>query len=294
MEKPPLCVILKTKVCFRCKICKCDINIGAGKVQLCKHSESLKHQKSIQKAETSSGSQQNIADMFAQSTNKISVEQKAKEGIIRTAGFLAEHNLPMNLMEHFIDYLNAVCIDSEIAKKIKAGRTKITRVVKKVTGASQKAYLIELMKTNKFSLIADESTDNSCIKHLCLVARMSIENKIEDHFLDLIPVVETTGAALFEIIINFFIKHNVPYKTNFIGFASDGASNMVGIRNSLVSRLQENIPGIFTVKCICHSFHLCASYACQKLPEEVEQLTREVNIKKLIGSISIYLTKKYF
>ncbi|CAG9763422.1 unnamed protein product [Ceutorhynchus assimilis] len=183
--------------------------------------------------------------MFAESTSKISVEEKVKE-------------------------------DSEIAKKIKAGRTKVTRVVKKVTGASQKAYLIELMKNNKFSVIADESTDTSCIKHLCLVVRMCIENKIEDNFLDLIPVVETTGAALFEIIINFFTKHNIPYKTNFIGFASDGASNMVGMRNSLVSRLQESIPGIFTVKCICHSFHLCACYACQKLPEEVEQLTREV------------------
>ncbi|XP_050516405.1 uncharacterized protein LOC126891268 [Diabrotica virgifera virgifera] len=259
-----------------CKICRCDINITAGKVQLSKHSESSKHIKSVQNIEANSGRQQNIADMFSASTSKLNVEENVKEGIIRTAGLLAEHNLPMNLMEHLIDYLNAVCKDSEIAKKIKAGRTKITRVLKKVTGTSQKTYLIELMKTKKFSLIADESTDNSCIKHMCLVVRMAIDHKVEDNFLDLIPVVETTGAVLYEKIINFFTKHDIPYKTNFIGFASDGASNMVGIRNSLVSRLQENIPGIFTVKCICHSFHLCASYACKKLPEEVEQLTREV------------------
>ncbi|KAJ8968820.1 hypothetical protein NQ314_002082 [Rhamnusium bicolor] len=30
------------------------------------------------------------------------------------------------------------------------------------------------------------------------------------------------------------------------------------------------------MKCICHSFHLCASYACEKLPQEVEQFCREV------------------
>jgi hypothetical protein len=30
------------------------------------------------------------------------------------------------------------------------------------------------------------------------------------------------------------------------------------------------------MKCICHSFHLCASYACQKLPRYIEDLTRDI------------------
>nr|CAI5822412.1 unnamed protein product [Callosobruchus analis] len=30
------------------------------------------------------------------------------------------------------------------------------------------------------------------------------------------------------------------------------------------------------MKCICHSFHLSASYACEKLPQEVEQLCRDI------------------
>ncbi|CAH1953952.1 unnamed protein product [Acanthoscelides obtectus] len=51
---------------------------------------------------------------------------------------------------------------------------------------------------------------------------------------------------------------------------------MMGANNSLASRLKEKCPNLFLIKCICHSFHLCASYACQKLPNDVEQLARDV------------------
>ena len=61
-----------------------------------------------------------------------------------------------------------------------------------------------------------------------------------------------------------------------IGFASDGANAMMGAHNSLSSRLVTDIPNLFIMKCICHSFHLCASYACMSLPRAVEQLTRDV------------------
>nr|CAI5841217.1 unnamed protein product [Callosobruchus analis] len=133
------------------------------------------------------------------------------------------------------------------------------------------------MKNNKFSLIADESTDRSNVKSLALVVRINCQNEIiKDYFLALIPVQDTTGAALFEHIIDFFNNYKVPYKENCIGFASDGANNMMGQHNSLVSRLKEAIPNIFIIKCICHSFHLSASYACEKLPQEVEQLCRDI------------------
>ncbi|KAJ8949453.1 hypothetical protein NQ318_007554 [Aromia moschata] len=92
----------------------------------------------------------------------------------------------------------------------------------------------------------------------------------------LLPVKEATGAALFTLIDDFLKKHIIPYETNLIGFAADGANNMMGAHNSLASRLREKCPNLFMMKCVCHSFHLCASYACEKLPSEVEQLARDV------------------
>lgn len=72
------------------------------------------------------------------------------------------------------------------------------------------------------------------------------------------------------------MKKKIPYKENLIGFASDGANVMVGMHNSVVSRLKSEIPYVYIVKCICHSFHLSASYACQTLPRGIEDLARDI------------------
>lgn len=61
-----------------------------------------------------------------------------------------------------------------------------------------------------------------------------------------------------------------------IGYASVGANNMMGSHNSLATKLRNDIPNIFVFKCICHSFHLCASYSCMKLPKYVEDVARDV------------------
>ena len=40
--------------------------------------------------------------------------------------------------------------------------------------------------------------------------------------------------------------------------------------------LRNDVKGLFIQKCICHSFALCASYACLKLPRAIEDLARDV------------------
>ncbi|CAK1578832.1 unnamed protein product [Parnassius mnemosyne] len=63
---------------------------------------------------------------------------------------------------------------------------------------------------------------------------------------------------------------------------------MFGDKHSLVTLFKNDIPHLFTMKCICHSFNLCASYACEKLPRGVEDFCRNVynhiqNSPKRIG-----------
>nr|CAI5861430.1 unnamed protein product [Callosobruchus analis] len=43
---------------------------------------------------------------------------------------------------------------------------------------------------------------------------------------------------------------------------------MMGAHNSLKTLLVNDIPDLYTMKCICHSLALCASYASEKLPDE--------------------------
>lgn len=226
------------------------------------------------KSECSIKNQPSVLQVFEKKTKNI--DYKAKEGVLRLAGFLTEHNLPMKIMEHLPSLVKTICPDSEIAQSIKCSRTKMSNIIKNITGEEARIQLMNILRENKFSIMVDESTDRTCSKNLCLVARVVIDYKIEDHFLSLLPVKEATGAALFALINDFFIKNQVPYEQNLIGFGSDGASNMMGIHNSLASRLLEKCPNLFLLKCVCHSFHLCASYACEKLPSEVELLAREV------------------
>lgn len=46
--------------------------------------------------------------------------------------------------------------------------------------------------------------------------------------------------------------------------------------NFVVTLLQYEIPNIIILKCTCHSFHLCASYACTKLPRFIEDFIRDI------------------
>lgn len=50
---------------------------------------------------------------------------------------------------------------------------------------------------------------------------------------------------------------------------------MMGAHNSVSSRFRDECPGIFVLKCVCHSAHICTSEACKVLPR-CEDLAREV------------------
>lgn len=227
--------------------------------------------------------------LFSEKSREKQLEKKVKEADLRIAGFVAEHNLPILLMDHFWELLGAICSDSLIAKNIKCGRTNIKSILTNVTGETARDHICFLMNINKFSIIVDESTDRSCIKNLAVVVRVNCNNKtIKDYFLALIPVHETTGEAIFQHIIQLFYKYKISYQENCIGFASDGANNMMGIHNSVRTRMVEAIHNLFVMKSVCHSFHLCASYACEQLPAEIEKFTRDVynyfsNSPKRIG-----------
>ena len=203
-------------------------------------------------------------------------EKNVKEGEIKLAAFIVEHNFPLNIMTHLPELIRSVCKDSDIAKKIASSRTKTTAVIRNVLGKSSKEELVDILRENKFSLIVDESTDKGRTKHPCVIACTMMNTIVSDAFYDLVPVENANAQSLYEIVVKCLADEGIPYKNNMIGFASDGASVMMGAHNSLASRLKSDIPDLFIMKCICHSFHLCASYACATLPRTVEQLARDV------------------
>ncbi|CAK1591017.1 unnamed protein product [Parnassius mnemosyne] len=235
--------------------------------------------------------------MAALSTKSLSSYYKSREkdkdvlvieAEIKLAGFVAEHNISFLAMDHLSDVLKSCFPDSKIAADLAMKRDKCTATVKNVIGESQKVYLENILKHQKFSVMADESTDIASCKTICIVVRYFDKKykKIITCLWQLEPLYaksvtgETssrgcTAESLYLTIIETFTQRNVPLE-NIIGFASDGCNVMMGAQNSVASRLRSALPGIQIIKCICHSMHLCANEACKEIPRRCEDLVRNV------------------
>ena len=212
---------------------------------------------------------------------------KIKEAEIKLCGFLAEHNIPFLAMDHLSPLLSSIFTDSQIAKELAVRRTKSKAIIQNVIGQTHKKDIANILKTEKFSVLTDESTDIAALKSACIVIRFYNKNaeKVETLLWELASVFDCeenntiinqgTAAHLYENIIHTFRVQNIPLE-NIIGFASDGCNVMMGEFNSVASRFKEQCPGIVIMKCICHSLHLCSSQACKTLPRICEDLARNI------------------
>ena len=164
---------------------------------------------------------------------------------------------------------------------LKLHRTKCRSLLMKVIAPTFKDQLKQDMSGQKYALLVDEATDLSVDKNLCLCVRYFSPNekRIRTEYLDLIPVLETTGAALFAKVRQCLEENQLSIK-DCIGFSSDGASNMVGNTNSLWSRLRGENPTMELVPCSCHSLHLCIQKAFEKMPSALGFLLEEVPVSE--------------
>lgn len=132
------------------------------------------------------------------------------------------------------------------------------QILKKCHWKFNEPKIIAFLQKNCFSLIIEESTDKSAIKHLCLVVRLNINAVFQDHFLSFLPL-EDASLNIYNKITEYFVGKNIEYKKNMIGYAADGANAMMGRHNTVSTSFQHDIPNI-----------LCASYARRKIPNNVD------------------------
>lgn len=257
----------KGELFFTCTLCKKDYTAGLSEIQ--KHEKGQSHIKKCK-----SIINQPTLSVFSQQNIKLNQSVQAAE--IRISSFIAEHNLSFRISDHLTQLIKSVSPDSKITPNITCGRTKCSNLIKNVTGNVMNQKLVTFLQKTSFSLIIDESTDKSAIKHLCLLVRLNINGKFQDHFLSLLPLEDATSLNIYNKITEYFVAKKIDYKKNMIGFAADGANAMMGRHNSVSTLFQNDIPNLFVQKCICHSFALCASYATRKILNNVEEFTREL------------------
>ena len=166
--------------------------------------------------------------------------------------------------------------ESPVSQGITCSRKKTVALIKNVLGAQQFDDLVDIMQHNKFSICIDESTDLSTTKILSIVARVCIDFEAQDFLFALVKVTAADANTIYAAIVQKLNNSTINYKLNLIGFAADGAANMTGKNHSVATLLKIDCPNMIVLKCICHSFALCASYACLMLPSRIETFVRDI------------------
>lgn len=263
----------------KAKCISCDTEFSADLTVIKNHAKGEKHKKNVLKKDQT----RKVSDMFKANNQE---EDQVRCAEIKIAALIAEHNLPIRLSEHLVPLMQSALPDSKIAKKLSMGRTKTTQIITNVLGKYQNQKTVNILKYKKFSVLIDESTDISCVKNICVCVRYFDETcgRICSDFFDLIQCFKDnpeeanqgmTAANIYSKLVTCIQSRNIPLE-NLIGFGSDGCNTMFGGQNSVVSRLQTNLPGIVVQKCVCHSLHLVSSDACKVLPRQCEDLAREI------------------
>ena len=248
-----------------CTVCSYTFS-NANKTTLLAHKETQKHMKNFEaKSKTV-----NINTFFSKPKEPGLQDKVAKAEIMLTA-FMAEHNTPFSQADHLIECCKQMFPDSVIAQKMSLKRTKAAYVMQYGIAYSERQDVVDICRNQKFSIIVDESTDVSTNQMLAVVVRYcdAKTKRVVDSLLDLIEVEDGTGLGLFTAVKKLLNTHAIPL-SNIIGFAADNCATMMGTTSGFQAQLKKDIPHVFVLGCVCHSFALCANAASNRLPSWLE------------------------
>lgn len=137
-----------------------------------KHQSSNKHKQTLKNVKVTS-----VFDMPS-TKNLTSSVRRVKVAEIRIALLIAEHNLPINSVDHLVGLIKSIDLERKDLEKLSCNRTKCLRLINNVCCYN----VLNIMKNHIFSILVNESTDYSCIKHLAIVVRTCINFVVSDSF----------------------------------------------------------------------------------------------------------------
>mgnify|MGYP003530496588 CR=1 FL=1 len=132
--------------------------------------------------------------------------------------------------------------------------------------------LSKLKMAKYFSIIVDCTHDVSKVEQMSIVLRfVQMENaevKVCEHFIDFIPVEQTTGAALTDVILQMLTQTGIPIE-DMRGQGYDNGANMRGHQSGVQKRILEKNSRAFFVPCHAHSLNLVVNDAAKSSREAV-------------------------
>jgi hypothetical protein len=125
-------------------------------------------------------------------------QSKAARIEIKICSFIAEKNLPISIVEDLVPFLKNLFPSDEALKEVKLGKQKATNLIRQVLGFYSIQECVTKLKSNKFSLIIDETTDLSTTSQLAILGVFFNEQefRLEIILIDLVPLPNGTANTI--------------------------------------------------------------------------------------------------
>jgi hypothetical protein len=123
---------------------------------------------------------------------------------------------------------------------------------------AEKEKLSVIMDEVKFfSMTMDGSTDDGSCEQETIFVRSSVRGKLVSRFL-CIGEPDSTGSSDLFSFVRQKVEENglADHMTKLVGFGCDGASNMMGCKSGLITRLKDIYPEIVGIHCLAHRLEL--------------------------------------
>ena len=88
------------------------------------------------------------------------------------SNFVAEHNLPFVVADHFTQLCSQRFPDSKIASKFACKRTKCTQIIKRAIAPSLEDKVVQMCTKQPFSNLCDESDDRGAEKGFAILVSL--------------------------------------------------------------------------------------------------------------------------
>ncbi|XP_043920714.1 uncharacterized protein LOC122796353 [Protopterus annectens] len=247
--------------------------------QVSQHSSSARKVVESEVTKHSSSAQRVVE---AEVTRHPNSAQRVVEAEVAFVSLLEEHNLPSSTADHLLKYIKKYCTDPEVVRKMSCGATKAACIARDVLGPKYKEDVASICRKQPYCIYLGQNTDMEDSKLLMILAGFFDQTKGQNvvKFLDLPVCVTRTGDLVYNCLMETLQKFNIP-TSNMVAYSSNNTEVTSGKCNSVLSRLMDMNPDLFSM---CHLYNVAD--LCIKSGVKATALP----IKDLISDIYFHLS----
>ncbi|XP_023820933.1 E3 SUMO-protein ligase KIAA1586-like isoform X1 [Oryzias latipes] len=239
-----------------------NVQLSSLRKKIHEHKNSAAHKEVVKILETAK--KDTLVNMNTKSQD-FAFETTAR--VFRTAYYVAKYNKPFTDFESLIDLQETNLINMG---RVLHSKTVCVDIVDHVASQMKKEIMTKIIQNrSKITVLADESTNVGNKSTLIVFVKASVDGAMEpiSFPLDLVDLDSLCAAHIKEKLINCLLKNGFTMQLLqelLIGFCSDGASVMLGVKSGVGKLLKDDFPSIVLWHCLNHRLELAVDQALDK------------------------------